>query len=273
MIRLGPDEEPSLDEGRITERIRAHTRNRRITLSDIQWKSVFRPNIRLAERYRQGRVFIAGDAAHVHTPAGGQGLNTGIQDAYNLGWKLAQVLAGADTRLLDTYEAERLPIAAGVLGLSTKKYEGIAKLDPSSIRRGKDVQQLKLSYHGDPLSPSSGDRTKTLRVGDRAPDATVIGSDGRRMRLFDVYRGPHFTAIAYGAMAARDLELLDWPSTGARLKRIAVDASVTDSLRKAYGLEDDTLLLVRPDGYLGHIATHDMLDTTRAAVRGMTPAT
>jgi 2-polyprenyl-6-methoxyphenol hydroxylase-like FAD-dependent oxidoreductase len=271
MIRLTPDEEPPLDEDQITDRIRAHTRNRRITVSDIQWKSVFRPNIRLAEHYRQGRVFIAGDAAHVHTPAGGQGLNTGIQDAYNLGWKLAQVLAGAGSQLLDSYETERLPIAAGVLGLSTKKYEGMAKLDPSSIRRGKDEQQLQLSYHGGPLAPASGDRTKTLRTGDRAPDANLRGPDGGLTRLFDAYRGAHFTGIAYGASAARALDGLDWPSVGAPLKRIVVDGDATESLRKAYGLTDDTLLLIRPDGYVGHIARRDILASTQAFATQLAP--
>ena len=65
-------------------------------------------------------IFLAGDAAHVHSPAGGQGMNTGIQDAYNLGWKLAAVIDGAAEALLDTYEEERLPVAANVLGLSTR---------------------------------------------------------------------------------------------------------------------------------------------------------
>lgn len=89
-------------------------------------------------------------------------------DAYNLGWKLAQVLAGADDRLLDTYETERQPIAAGVLGLSTRKYEGLGKLDPSSIRRGKDEKQLSLTYHGGPLAATEKDRTATLCVGDQS---------------------------------------------------------------------------------------------------------
>jgi 2-polyprenyl-6-methoxyphenol hydroxylase-like FAD-dependent oxidoreductase len=73
----------------------------------------------MVDRYRVDRVFLAGDAAHVHSPAGAQGMNTGIQDASNLGWKLAHVLRGADPALLDTYGAERLPVAADVLGLST----------------------------------------------------------------------------------------------------------------------------------------------------------
>lgn len=280
MIRLAPDEEPPVGVEAITRRIQAHTHNRNIELSDIRWRSVFRPNIRLAEAYRRGRVFLAGDAAHVHTPAGAQGLNTGIQDAYNLGWKLAQVLAGADPRLLDSYEAERLPIAAGVLGLSTQKYEGIAKLDPSSLRRGKDEQQLSLTYYGGPLAPTDCDRTTTLQVGDRAPDSELLGTDGTPVHLFDTYRGPHFTLVAYGPNAAAAADELGWPNTGAPLRRVAVDAGVkadhvlTDArhdFRHIYGLKEDTLLLIRPDGYIGHISTRNFLTSIQTAARALTP--
>lgn len=282
MIRLSPDEQPPQDLAQINARIQAHTHNKRLVLRDIQWQSVFRPNIRLAQNYRRGRVLLAGDAAHVHTPAGAQGLNTGIGDAYNLGWKLGQVLAGADDRLLDTYEEERQPIAAGVLGLSTKKYEGIAKLDPSSIRRGKDEKQLALTYHGGPLAPLAADRTATLRVGDRAPDADLVTADGRRARLFDAYRGPHFTALAYGRHAADALAALDWPAEGARLNRIVIDTEgrggpdgaftdPTGEFARIYGLTRETLVLIRPDGYIGHIAIHNIAGTTSAAARSMTP--
>ncbi|MFF7047777.1 FAD-dependent oxidoreductase [Streptomyces griseorubiginosus] len=280
MIRLAPDEEPPSEKDHILRRIHDHTHDRRIHLHDIHWTSVFRPNIRLAESYGRGRVFLAGDAAHVHTPAGAQGLNTGMQDGYNLGWKLGQVLAGADPVLLTTYEAERQPIAAGVLGLSTEKWGGIAKLDPSSMKRGKDEQQLALTYYGGPLAPADGMRTETLRVGDRAPDAELRGSDGSGVRLHDVFHGPHFTALAYGPRAAGDLERIDWPTTGAQLKRLAVGPAATDdsafsdakdTLRRSYGLTGDTLLLIRPDGYIGHIATSDFLTTTQSAARAMTP--
>jgi 2-polyprenyl-6-methoxyphenol hydroxylase-like FAD-dependent oxidoreductase len=268
MIRLSPDEQPPQDLAQINARIQAHTRNKRLVLRDIQWQSVFRPNIRLA---------------HVHTPAGAQGLNTGIGDAYNLGWKLGQVLAGADDGLLDTYEQERQPIAAGVLGLSTKKYEGIGKFDPSSMRRGKDEKQLSLTYHGGPLAPLAADRTATLRVGDRAPNADVVDGHGNRVRLFDAYRGPHFTAIAYGAYAADALAKLDWPADGARLNRVIIDSDskgdipggvLTDpagQFAEIYGLSRDTLLLIRPDGYIGHIAIHNIAETISAAVQPMTP--
>lgn len=280
MIRLRPDEEPPTERDDILRRIHSHTHDRRIQLHDIHWTSVFRPNIRLAANYRRGRVFLVGDAAHVHTPAGAQGLNTGIQDGYNLGWKISQVLAGADPALLDTYEAERQPIAAGVLGLSTQKWGGIAKLDPSSMKRGKDEQQLALTYYGGPLAPTDGTRTATLRVGDRAPDAELLSPDGTRTRLFDVLRGPHFTALAYGAEAAQDLAGLAWPTAGAQLRRLTVGATATDrltfsdpenTLKDAYGLDGDTLLLIRPDGYIGHIATRDLLTTTQSAARAMTP--
>ena len=280
MIRFAPGEDPPQDLGAIVQRIHAHTGNRRISLRDIQWKSVFRPNIRLAEHYRDGRVFLAGDAAHVHTPAGAQGLNTGVQDAYNLGWKLGQVLAGADKSLLDSYEAERQPIAANVLGLSTKKYQGIGTLDRSVIKRGKDEQQLALTYCEGPLA-RSGDRTDTLRTGDRAPDAELDSTDGRELRLHQTLCGPHFTAIAYGTRAADDLNRLAWPSTGAPLKRITIDApgqtaghALSDgarTFREAYGVSGDALFLVRPDGYLAHIATRDFLTTTRLAAQSLTP--
>ncbi len=84
--------------------------------SDLRWSSRYRISMRLAERYRVGQVFLAGDACHIHPPTGGQGMNTGIQDAYNLAWKLALVLKGhAGPHLLDSYEAERQPVAEGVI--------------------------------------------------------------------------------------------------------------------------------------------------------------
>jgi 2-polyprenyl-6-methoxyphenol hydroxylase-like FAD-dependent oxidoreductase len=280
IIRLAPDEEAPRDLAGIMQRIHAHTGKPHISLRDIQWQSVFRPNIRMAEHYRAGRALLAGDAAHVHTPAGAQGLNTGIQDAYNLGWKLAQCIAGADDTLLDSYEAERQPIAARVLGLSTKKYDAIGTLNPSAIKRGKDEQQLALTYQGGPLA-LAGNRTTTLQAGDRAPDAILRDNKGDEVRLFDSFKGPHFTAIAYGLAAANELAHLDWPSLGAPLQRVAINApanttghaliDATHTFRDAYGVTGATLLLVRPDGYLAHIATQDMLATTQAAIRCLTP--
>jgi 2-polyprenyl-6-methoxyphenol hydroxylase-like FAD-dependent oxidoreductase len=147
------------------------------------WSSTYRPSARMVERYRVGRVLLAGDAAHVHPPTGGQGLNTGVQDAYNLGWKLAHVARGGPDSLLDSYEAERLPIAASVLGLSKHL------LQTRSIKRGDATNQLLLHYRSSPLS--SGIALGSLHPGDRMPDARL--EDGTR--LFDHMRGPHATEI------------------------------------------------------------------------------
>lgn len=124
----------------------------------------------MVERYRVGRVFLAGDAAHVHPPSGGQGLNTGIQDAYNLGWKLAHAARGGDDSLLAAYEIERLPVAAAVLGLSKQLYR------TKSIKRGGVTNQLSLHYRDSPLS--SGTELGSLHPGDRMPDARLNAGPG-----------------------------------------------------------------------------------------------
>ena len=147
----------------------------------VAWSSIYRPAVRMVDRYRVGRALLAGDAAHVHPPAGGQGLNTGIQDAYNLGWKLASVVRGGADSLLDTYEVERLPVAAAVLGLSKRLHQS------PSIKRGKATDQLGLNYRNSPLS--SGVTLGRLRPGDRMPDLRL--EDGSR--LFDHLHGPQAT--------------------------------------------------------------------------------
>jgi 2-polyprenyl-6-methoxyphenol hydroxylase-like FAD-dependent oxidoreductase len=147
----------------------------------VAWSSIYQPAVRMVDCYRVGRVLLAGDAAHVHPPAGGQGLNTGIQDAYNLGWKLACVVRGGPDSLLDTYEAERLPIAATVLGLSRRLHQ------TRSIKRGETTNQLGLHYRTSSLS--SGVTLGRLHPGDRMPDLRL--EDGSR--LFDHLRGHHAT--------------------------------------------------------------------------------
>ncbi|KQN96058.1 FAD-dependent monooxygenase [Paenibacillus sp. Leaf72] len=263
MIRLTPDETPDLDEAALAAQFHKLTGFR---LHSITWTSVFRPNVRLAEHYRAGNVFLAGDAAHVHTPAGAQGLNTGVQDAYNLGWKLAQVIAGAPDSLLDSYEAERQPIAARVLGKSSELYSRLDQQRLSTLKRGDEERQLTLSYHGGPLAPADSPATKTLHVGDRAPDAPCNGPGGIR-RLFDVYQGPHFTMLAFGVNAAKALPELSWPNGGADLHRYTVNSSrevdhnglndTDGKLTSIYGVTGDALVLIRPDGYIGSIITTD----------------
>ncbi|MEU0106477.1 FAD-dependent oxidoreductase [Streptomyces sp. NPDC006251] len=185
----GTAPELSLEGVRKVVAARTHLAPEAVT--ELRWASDFRPRAALADRFRSGRVFLAGDAAHVHSPAGGQGLNTSVQDAYNLGWKLGAVLRdGSDPALLDSYEEERRPVAADVLGLSTRVHRG-------ETRRGDATRQLRLGYRHSPLTHETRPEPGPLRAGDRAPDGTVNGT-----RLFDTFRGPHWTLLALeGAQA------------------------------------------------------------------------
>jgi 2-polyprenyl-6-methoxyphenol hydroxylase-like FAD-dependent oxidoreductase len=199
-----------------------------IKITDVGWTSRFRANIRMASRFRVGNVFLAGDAAHVHSPAGGQGLNTSIQDAYNLGWKLAV----GDDALLQTYEDERLPVAADVLGISTALHRRNVDRAEDAMRRDDPVlRQLSLSYRGGPLAWEHRSAPGSVQAGDRAPDATL--PDGR---LFDLLRGPHATLLAFNW--AGDLP------TGVPAHRV-------DEAREIYDVQEPTLFLVRPDNYIG----------------------
>jgi 2-polyprenyl-6-methoxyphenol hydroxylase-like FAD-dependent oxidoreductase len=148
-----------------------------IVLSNPGWMSLWRANIRMVDRYRVGRVFLAGDAAHVHSPAGGQGMNTGIQDAFNLGWKLAATLGGADAALLDTYQQERLPVAASVLGLSTEIMNRAVAERGIVFRRDERTLQLGVGYRGSVLSMDLRPDGEGLRAGDRAPEASSGRTD------------------------------------------------------------------------------------------------
>ncbi|MFE5737196.1 FAD-dependent monooxygenase [Streptomyces celluloflavus] len=220
-------------------------------VTDVRCASYYQPHAALAPRFRCGRVFLAGDAAHVHPPGGGQGLNTSVQDAYNLGWKLGQVLRhGARPRLLDSYQAERLPVAAEVLELSTRLYRVGRKPEVGSAgeaaRRGRATNQLGVGYRQSPMTAEARDRLTegALRAGDRAPDVALPGAAGHPRRLFDVFRGPQFTLLAIGVKP---------PSVSARVRTHSVH---DDAVAEIYG---EGLFLVRPDGYVG-LATHDPVD-------------
>ncbi|MCX2181888.1 FAD-dependent monooxygenase [Streptomyces sp. SKN60] len=200
-------------------------------VAEVRWSSDFRARAAMADRFRDGRVFLAGDAAHVHSPAGGQGLNTSVQDAYNLGWKLGRVLRhGAPAALLDSYETERQPVAADVLGLSTRLHR--ASTTGRGTQRGSEVQQLDLGYRDSPWSVETrpGLPEDALRAGDRAPDGPYGAG-----RLFDLFRGPHLTLLAVGVP----------------LPPLLGSPSLRPAHLPAYEAYGTGLFLIRPDGYVG----------------------
>jgi 2-polyprenyl-6-methoxyphenol hydroxylase-like FAD-dependent oxidoreductase len=220
-----------------------------IRIQSVSWASAFNMNARLADRYRIGRVFLVGDAAHTHPPTGGQGLNTSIQDAYNLGWKLAAVVDGASDALLDSYEEERRPIAAGMLGLATKLLDAAKRGD---MRRGREVQQLDLGYPESSLALEKPARSGLL-AGDRAPDAPIRGTAGQPTRLFELFKGPHWTLLGYDV--GHDAMP---PRPGLRIHTVGAGGDIVDEsghLHDAYVLSSGDWVLVRPDGYIGAIVS------------------
>lgn len=225
-----------------------------IAVHDVSWASAYTMNARLADSYHTGSIFLMGDAAHIHPPTGGQGLNTSVQDAYNLGWKLAAVLAGAPDALLKTYEEERRPIAAAMLGLSTGLLEAAKRGD---MRRGREVQQLDLAYPTSSLAFEAPERHRGILAGDRAPDAPLTGAAGQVVRVFDLLKGPHWTLIGYMADPATQA-----PRPGLHIHHVGPRGNLIDThvhFRKAYGIEERAWVLVRPDGYIGAIVAADHL--------------
>ncbi|MBP0448618.1 FAD-dependent monooxygenase [Kitasatospora sp. RG8] len=225
-----------------------HTGREDLKLTNATWLSTWRVNVRMAESYRQGRVFLAGDCAHVHPTAGGLGMNTGIQDAWNLAWKLGHVLRGlAGPALLDTYQEERLPIAAWTLDVSTAGMaavtEGIST-PGVGVEAGRvaDVTGLSLGYRWSRLAT---DRLGgPLQAGDRAPDAVCSGPDGEPSSLFGQFAGDHFTLLGFGPSARP--ALADLPG---HVRPVLLD-DPDDAARDAYGITGDALVLVRPDNHI-----------------------
>lgn len=234
-------------------------------ISDVAWSSRIGLQHRLADSYRRGAVFIAGDAAHVNSPAGGQGMNTGIQDAANLGWKLA--FASHSSRpqeLLDSYEQERRPLARAVRRLTDVAFLAESGTDPLTawvrgsiaphvgkllpIVMGRRrlvahgfrlVAQLGVGYRRSVLSvPHSPWWARGLRPGERLPDANVT-VDGRAARVHE-------------AIASPGVHLLIGPDGS-----VPIVNSDTTSVHRVDAPRWPGVVAVRPDGYVGLVADSD----------------
>jgi 2-polyprenyl-6-methoxyphenol hydroxylase-like FAD-dependent oxidoreductase len=235
-----------------------------IGIQSVLWASAYKMNARLADRYRIGRVFLIGDAAHIHPPTGGQGLNTSVQDAYNLGWKLDAVTAGAPDALLDSYEEERRPIAASMLGLTTKLLDAAKR---GEMRRGREVHQLDLGYVESSLALEKPERHAGLLAGDRAPDAPIRGAAGQPTRLFQLFKGAHWTLLGYDV--ERDAIP---PRPGLHIHTVGARGDIFDEdcyLRDVYGLASGDWVLVRPDGYIGAIVSSGEVEALETYLRSV----
>ncbi|GAA3824196.1 FAD-dependent monooxygenase [Streptomyces coacervatus] len=234
-----PDSEPlDLDEVKEVTRLAL---GRDFGMHEARWMSRFHSDERQAPAYRVGRVFLAGDAAHVHTPAGGQGMNTGLQDAANLSWKLAAVVQGhADAALLDTYQAERHPVGRSVLRSSG----GIVRLAMAK-RPWELALRAALTTFLDTVAPArrrmaeqitgigykyAAPRGTHRLTGTRVPDVALEGG-----RLYEALRGGRFVLITPQA----------YEDQGTRKDRLTVERWAGDRR---------TTVLVRPDGYVAWAA-------------------
>jgi hypothetical protein len=216
-------------------------------MHDARWTSRFHSDERQVPSYRCGRVFLAGDAAHVHSPFGGQGMNTGLQDAANLSWKLAAALGGwAAGGLLDSYHAERYPVGRFVLRMSDRLMR-LATMEPGPLHRAVALAAGAVSEIR-PLADEAGRRISGVAIGyprhlgdhqlagRRMPDVPLAGQGGR---LHLLLRSGRFALLA---SAAQELEAAS-PWAG------RVGTAVRTRTRPR-------LILVRPDGYVAWACDH-----------------
>jgi 2-polyprenyl-6-methoxyphenol hydroxylase-like FAD-dependent oxidoreductase len=237
-----------------------------VSLGKLVWHSKWESWVRLADTYREGNVFLAGDSAHVHSTTGGQGMNCCMQDAYNLGWKLALVLKGlARPELLDTYQAERRPIAEQVIWAASSLHEifmGHGKDIGERARKINDPEFLEavvgrcsgISYtYRDYIEQPEGlAELGGPAIGDRAPDVDL--ADGKSM--FGLSRHEGFTLFAMPGndkIGGETEQVLD--ALQERFAAVMQSHALSGSpdLKKYYGEgSEDRLVLVRPDGYIGY---------------------
>ncbi|MEV0116824.1 FAD-dependent monooxygenase [Streptomyces sp. NPDC050844] len=270
-------------------------------LSRMRWSSVFRISHRIVDRYGEGRVFVAGDAAHIHPPTGAQGMNTGIQDACNLAWKLALVVRGeAGPALLTSYDAERRPVGEEVVGRTVRHAAHGIETDPDDPRTVMLREaQLLVGYRGGPLARAPYGPADAPQPGDRGPDCTGLTGPLATypLRLLDILRGrtrhvlllyaADIDDVAEAAGAAADGTGAEHPVAGAHLQTVAVLAresapdvagtlavpgyrDAAGEFARLYRPDGPTGFVIRPDGQLG--ARFPLADTAAALADHLTAA-
>jgi 2-polyprenyl-6-methoxyphenol hydroxylase-like FAD-dependent oxidoreductase len=257
----------------------------------------FHCHAKVATRYRSGRVLLAGDAAHVCSPSQGHGMNSGLQDAFNLAWKLALACrANGATALLDSYEAERRPVAERITA-SGEAFEQSQNLTDPNDRRARDETlratfadpttrrqeaiaeaELDIDYKGSPIVV--GDHHAALSPGQRLPDSIPVRLDGSEARFLHefAYRARH-TAILIGGMGVSadrltqiERSLHDQNGSvvetmfalSARSEEPIAGGRLSPDEAKHLGVDDVTLLVIRPDGHVGLRADQRHLDALTA---------
>jgi len=248
-----------------------------IEFRSCAWFSTYRIHHRVTERFRDRRCFLLGDAAHVHSPVGAQGMNTGLQDAYNLAWKLALVVSGrAGDALLDSYEAERLPVAQRLLETTDRAFRLVVSknwlgslfrtrvlpnvaafaMSRESVRRAafRALSQTDIAYHRSPLSQALGRLPKGApQPGDRFPWMHLrFRPDGPREDLFQRLDDTRFNLLVFGqSVSAAEINV---PDDLLSVHAIAHESGNAAELARA-SIEAPAFYLLRPDGHVGLAGT------------------
>jgi 2-polyprenyl-6-methoxyphenol hydroxylase-like FAD-dependent oxidoreductase len=270
---------PSLEELQQIYDQRSHIP---VKLRDMTWSSWFRINSRMVKRLQAGRVFLGGDSAHIHSPAGAQGMNTGMQDAINLCWKLAMVIKGqAKPELLETYSEERIPIIQMVLKKTEAVNDAIASenrlfrsvfnhiapwlvgMENVQHNAAEHMSQLALNYRESSLSAPGGNRGE-LRAGDRLPDlpVTLLHSEGssetqpRPATIFSLLNPSFFTLLYCNirdpAKTHSEVQSAIGPWHHMMRGHLIASNPSDDRFKKCFGYSP-LIMLVRPDGYAAFI--------------------
>jgi 2-polyprenyl-6-methoxyphenol hydroxylase-like FAD-dependent oxidoreductase len=267
-----------------------------LELGKANWFSIYRVHHRCIERFKEGAVFFAGDSAHVHSPAGGQGMNTGLQDAYNLAWKLALVIQEkAKESLLESYHKERWPIANQLVNSTDKAFSTIVQkgslinwfrlnIAPFLVSRlmgikkiqqraFKMVSQTGISYPDSPIAVSSTYLSKkTPHPGDRLPYLKVFdATTGNLKNLYHLLGEHNFHAIVWlsnkdkigvkDAFAVRDY--LNRSHASLFQTHLIHDQTENVPAFEQLDLNSSILYIVRPDNYIGYIGKVDNLDALK----------
>jgi 2-polyprenyl-6-methoxyphenol hydroxylase-like FAD-dependent oxidoreductase len=270
-----------------------------INFQDVTHPTRFHCHTKVAQRYRTGRILIAGDAAHVCSPSQGHGMNSGLQDAFNLAWKLSLVCQGrAALALLDSYEAERRPVAE-MITASGYAFEQAQYITDPDERRARDEElravfanpkarhhesiaeaELDVDYSDSPIV--MGDRHDALAPGHRLPDTIdVCHANGETCLLHELTRRPGHTALLLGGGTSRGDQLAQLENaiqthsgSAPLLEATVILMASFDELHPharlapgnvdKLGIDDVTLLLIRPDGHVGLRADRDHLEALAA---------
>lgn len=254
---------------------------------DTSWFSTYRLHHRYARQFRQGRCFLAGDAAHIHSPAGGQGMNTGLQDAYNLAWKLALVIQDAAAEgLLQTYQQERLPVAKNLVASTDRAFSLMISPNPlvefarlrllplvlkkvfryNQLRSWifRRVSQIAIRYARSPISVSARGSNhfpgRAPKPGDRVPFTRVYSPDHDcLLSVYELLRNPYFTLLIFKSTFSTDRaeqlqqeleEALKQPIPDLVTTTIIYPHEKNNAAYEMFGINEDAFYLVRPDNYI-----------------------